>query len=166
MVTVPALYSRGTKTKPTMNTAAKLPTNNTRYVRFPANAASGTPTNVATDRDDPTIEIASAQVGMDRPPRKNSPVPDLWRLSRYAATNPIASIVARYAPRTNQSTAAKARGADGCISVGKAARSAKRKRPRKTRGRIASVDARVLLVHRSRSPAHVKASVHSGSAAR
>src|SRR3990170_4944775 len=59
---------------------------------------------VAALRDDPTMEMASAHVGIDRPPRKNSSVSDLCRLSRHAATNPMTSISARYEPSTTQST--------------------------------------------------------------
>src|SRR5688500_4722143 len=64
--------------------------------------------SVAAEREEPTIEIARAQVGMDRPPRKNSSVSDLLRLSRQAAARPIRSMVAMYAARMAQSRGPKA----------------------------------------------------------
>jgi hypothetical protein len=73
--------------------------------------------NVAAERDDPTMLMARAHVGIDRPPRKNSSVSLLDRLSRNAATRPIPSIRAMYAPRTTQSIGPNAaRGRSGAMA--------------------------------------------------
>src|SRR6476646_2982641 len=98
MVTVPARYSRGTNRNPTTNAPRKFPTYRIRYVTSPPYDLSGTPTNVATLREEPTMEIASTQVGIERPPRKNSSALDFWRLSFHAATSPMTSISAKYPP--------------------------------------------------------------------